>query len=380
MKVPSKLPLTGTSIFAVMSELAAEHDAVNLSQGFPDFAVSTELIESVSSYMKSGHNQYAPMPGIPELRRAIASKIVHCYGREYDADSEITVTPGATVAIYAAITAVVNVGDEVIVFDPAYDSYRPSVELSGGKTIGIPLVAPDFSVNWKLVREKITPKTRMIIINTPHNPTGSVMSASDLSELELITRDTDIVVLSDEVYEHIIFDEQEHQSVIRYPGLAERSFAVFSFGKTFHATGWKVGYCVAPKELMSEFRKIYQFVNFTSNRPVQHGIADYLTDPGNYENLGAFYQERRDYFLNLIKDSRFSWKPAQGTYFQSISFQDISDESDVEYAARLTREQKVATIPTSVFNGDRSDPKMLRICFAKSNETLERGAEVLCKI
>lgn len=363
-----------------MSALATEHNAVNLSQGFPDFEVSRELIDRVYHYMREGFNQYAPMPGVPELREAIAAKVESMYGRKYNVQEEITVMPGATPALYSAITAVIRPGDEVIVFDPAYDSYRPAVELCGGVTVAAPLTSSTFAPDWGLVRSMVNERTKLIVINTPHNPTGTVWSESDMRELIAIVRDTDILILSDEVYEHIIFDGLEHQSVIRFSELAERSFAVFSFGKTFHATGWKTGYCLAPRALTKELRKVYQFVNFTSNRPIQHAIADFLADSGNYRSLGEFYQERRDYFLNLIRGSRFRFTPAQGTYFQSLSYAEISDESDLEFSKRLVREHGVASVPISVFNGDLADDKLLRFCFAKSHETLERGAEILCKI
>jgi len=379
-RVTSKLPNTGTSIFAVMSQLAVEHGAVNLSQGFPDFDVSPVLIELVAKHMRAGHNQYAPMPGLPKLREAIAEKTKRLYGAEYDPDTEITVTAGATQAIFAVISAFVKEDDEVIVFEPAYDSYIPAIKLNGGTTITCKLKPPHYGIDWDEVRRLVSRRTKMIIINTPHNPTGSILDKEDMVQLEKIVRNNGIMVLSDEVYEHIIFDGKRHESVCRYPGLAERSMVTCSFGKTFHATGWKTGYCVAPANLMKEFRKTHQFMVFCSNTPVQHALADYLEKPEHYEGLGPFYQVKRDYFLDAIKGSRFSATPAGGTYFQQLNYKAISDEDEMTFAERLIKEHKVAGVPTSSFYNKPYNNHMLRFCFAKSEETLQKAADILCKI
>jgi methionine transaminase len=378
--ISSKLPQTGTSIFAVMTQLAREHNAINLSQGFPDFPVSEQLIELVFNNMQKGHNQYAPMPGIPELRHAIAEKTAFLYTASYNPDTEITVTAGATQAIYTAITAFIKENDEVIVFEPAYDSYIPAIRLCGGMPITVRLKLPDYKIDWNEVKKLITSRTKMIIINSPHNPSGSILSASDLLQLDKITRKTGIIVLSDEVYEHIIFDGFEHQSVCRYPQLASRSMVMCSFGKTFHATGWKLGYCLAPENLMKEFRKSHQFIVFTVNTPIQYAVAEYLQNKDNYMNLGAFYQEKRDYFLKLISGSRFKVIPASGTYFQVLDYSRISDETEMDFAVRLTKEFGVASVPNSYFYHKPQNNNTLRFCFAKSNETLEKAAEILCRI
>ncbi len=378
--VTSKLPNTGTSIFAVMSQLAVEHGAVNLSQGFPDFEVSPVLIELVAKHMREGHNQYAPMPGLPKLREAIAEKTKRLYGAEYDPETEITVTAGATQAIFAVISAFVKENDEVIVFEPAYDSYIPAIKLNGGTTITCKLKPPHYGIDWDEVRRLVSSRTKMIIINTPHNPTGSILDKEDMVQLEKIVRNNGIMVLSDEVYEHIIFDGKHHESVCRFPGLAERSLITCSFGKTFHATGWKTGYCVAPANLMKEFRKTHQFMVFCTNTPVQHALADYLEKPAHYEGLGPFYQVKRDYFLNAIKGSRFNATPAGGTYFQQLSYKAISDEDEMTFANRLIKEHKVAGVPTSSFYNKSHNNHMLRFCFAKSEETLQKAADILCKI
>ena len=378
--ISSKLPNTGTSIFAVMSQLAREHDAINLSQGFPDFEVSRKLIDLVVKHMREDRNQYAPMAGVPSLREAIAEKTNRLYGAEYNPDSEITVTPGATQAIFAAITAFVREEDEVIIFEPAYDSYVPAVKINGGMPITCKLKAPTFSVDWEEVRRYVTSRTKMIIINTPHNPTGSVLGASDMAELEKIVKNTGILVLSDEVYEHIIFGGKTHESVCRYPGLAERSLITCSFGKTFHATGWKTGYCLAPANLMKELRKTHQFMVFCSNTPVQHALADFLQDPENYEGISRFYEQKRDYFLEAIKSSRFSFSPAAGTYFQLLDYSKISDQTEAEFARHLVTEHKLAAVPTSSFYHKPHNNQTLRFCFAKSDTTLEKAAEILCNI
>lgn len=376
----SKLPGTGTSIFAVMSKLAAEHNAINLSQGFPDFPISEKLISLVNKHMKMGHNQYAPMPGIPELRDIISQKVERIYDVRYNPETEITVTAGATQAIFTAISAFVRDEDEVVIFEPAYDSYVPSVRLSGGIVKYAELKFPDYRIDWDQLPRMISPRTKMIILNSPHNPTGSVIGAEDLEKLEAMIKNTDIIILSDEVYEHLIYDKLVHQSVCRFPNLASRTFVVGSFGKTFHTTGWKLGYALAPENLMKEFRKTHQFVVFACNTPVQHAVAEFLKYKSNYEGLPRFYQHKRDYFLELIKDSRFKPIPSKGTYFQLLDYSAISDEKEVDFATWLITEKKIASIPVSVFYHKKKDHKVLRFCFAKKDETLEKAAEILCKI
>jgi methionine aminotransferase len=382
----SKLPAVGTTIFSVMSALAAEHGALNLSQGFPDFDGPEALLDRVNHYLRSGANQYAPMPGVPALREAIAGKTRDLYGHDPDPATDITVTSGATEALFCAIHAVVRPGDEVILFDPAYDSYEPAVELAGGHCVHLPLLAPDYRVDWDRVRDAITPRTRMIIVNSPHNPTGSVFTPADLDALEAVVADTDIWLLSDEVYEHIVFDGADHQSLLRRPPLAERAFVVSSFGKTYHVTGWKIGYCVAPPVLTTEFRKVHQYVTFTSITPVQLALADFLeAHPEHHLNLAAFYQRKRDLFAALLADSRFRWTPAGGTYFQLLDYSQVSSETDVELTRRLTIEHGVAAIPVSVFQQSPPAPddpggRMIRLCFAKDDDTLAQAAERLCRI
>ena len=378
--ITSKLPKTGTSIFAVMSKMAIEHNAINLSQGFPDFPVSEELIKLVHKNMKAGNNQYAPMPGLPSLREAIAEKTKFLYSAQYDTESEITVTAGATQAIFSAIIALIRDDDEVIVFEPAYDSYIPAIKLAGGTPICVKLNAPDYRIDWDHVKKLINQHTKMIIINSPHNPTGTILTAEDMTNLERITKNTDIIILSDEVYEHIIFDGYEHQSVCRYPKLAERSIVTCSFGKTFHATGWKTGYCVAPSNIMKEFRKTHQFTVFCSNTPVQHAIAEFLNDKENYMDLGKYYQEKRDLFLNNIKDSRFKPISCAGTYFQLLDYSEISDEDELPFAEKLIKEYGIASVPVSSFYSSPANNKILRFCFAKSEETLQKATEILCRI
>ncbi len=380
VNLKSKLPQVKTTIFATMSALAKQHNAINLSQGFPDFSSSKKLIELVSKHMSKGHNQYAPMQGVPELREQIASKYDRLYGHAYDPEKEITVTAGATQAIYTAITAVVDEGDEVIIFDPAYDCYEPPVILNGGIPIHINLEYPNYSIDWEVVKRRITARTKMIIINTPHNPSGSIMTEDDLKQLQRLTEKTDIIILSDEVYEHLIFDGEEHQSIIRFKDLVERSFAIFSFGKTYHNTGWKMGYCCAPEYLMKEFRKVHQYLVFSVNTPIQHALAEYMKDENAYQELNEFFQEKRDFFINQVKGSRFLVDPCKGTYFQNLCYSGISDDSDLNFAVRLTEEHKIASIPTSVFYRNKLDQKVLRFCFAKEKETLEKAAEILCRI
>ena len=363
-----------------MSKLAVDHNAINLSQGFPDFACNEDLIALVNKYMKAGHNQYAPMPGLIGLREQLAEKTETLYGTKYDPDTEITITAGATQAIYTAISAIIREGDEVIIFEPAYDCYQPAIELNGGKTIYMQLQAPDYTIDWESVKKMINHHTKMIIINTPHNPTGSIMSVADMMMLQKIVQGTDIIIISDEVYEHIIFDQQLHQSVARFPILAERSFIISSFGKTYHTTGWKIGYCVAPKNLMAEFRKVHQFLVFSCNTPIQYALADFLKQKEQYLELGNFYQKKRDFFIDAIKGSRFELIPAAGTYFQLLNYKSLSKEKDAEYAIRLTKEFGIASIPISVFYHEQVDNHVLRFCFAKKEETLAKAAEILNKI
>jgi len=360
--------------------MANDNNAINLSQGFPDFDVSSELIEFINDAMVIGHNQYSPMPGILQLKESIAMMLEETYQFIVDPDKEITVTAGGTEAIYSTITALVHPGDEVILFDPAYDCYAPSIHLSGGKAVHIPLKQPDFSIDWEKVKLAINDKTRMIMINSPQNPTGAVLSEQDLISLEEIVKDTNIIVLSDEVYEHIIFDGIVHQGVLRRKDLTERSVVIYSFGKTFHATGWKIGYMVAPDWITAEIRKVHQFVVFTVSTPMQVGLARFAGNPDNYKYLPKFYQKKRDIFQDMVKDSRFELIPCYGTYFQLLSYKNISDLSDMEMAEKLTKEHGVASIPISVFYEDGKDDKILRFCFAKSEETLEKAAQILCKI
>ena len=375
--IHSKLPQVGTTIFTVMSKLASDYNAINLSQGFPDFACSEALIELVAEAMKKGHNQYAPMPGLPLLREVIAEKTNALYGVRYDPETEITVTAGGTQAIYTAIACSIREGDEVIVFEPAYDCYQPAIELAGGKTIYLQLHAPNFLPDWEEVRKVFNHRTRMIIINTPHNPTGSILSRKDFIELEKIVKDSDTLIISDEVYEHLVFDGNKHTSAMSFQTLAERSFIISSFGKTFHTTGWKIGYCLAPKNLMAEFRKVHQFLVFSANTPVQHALAAYLQDSKNYLGLGNFYQQKRDYFLKLIEGSRFTYTPAAGSYFQLLDYSTITSEKDTDYAIRLVKESGLAAIPVSVFCHEPIRSSVLRFCFAKKEETLEKAAAIL---
>lgn len=389
LSTPSKLPDIGTTIFTVMSELAAEHGAINLSQGFPDFPAPAGLLDRVAHHLHAGHNQYAPMGGLPALRAQIARKTLALYGRATDPETEVTVTSGATEALFCAIEAVVGAGDEVLCLDPAYDSYDPAIRLAGGRAVHVPLRQPDFSVDWDRVRAAITPRTRLLILNSPHNPTGAVFSGGDIAALTALVRGSRILLLGDEVYEHIIFDGRRHESLLRHPELAERSFVVSSFGKTYHATGWKIGYCVAPAALTREFRRVHQFVQFCVVTPMQWALADFLeSDPGHYLDLPAFYQAKRDHFCALLAPSRFRLTPSAGTYFQLLDYGSITDEPDVEFARRLTVEAGVACIPVSVFSAaplatppamPRARP-LLRFCFAKDAATLERAAEILCRI
>jgi methionine aminotransferase len=376
----SKLPGVGTTIFTVMSRLAADLGAINLSQGFPDFDCDPELVEAVARHMRAGRNQYAPMQGVPALREAIAAKYEHFYGRRYDPESEVTVTSGGTEAIFDAVAAVVRPGDEVIVLDPCYDSYVPAIELSGGVPVVVPLTFPEYAVDWTAVRGAITPRTRLVILNSPHNPSGAVLTLADIRELEALVAGTDLLIVSDEVYEHIIFDAVRHESMARHPSLAARSFIVGSFGKTYHTTGWKVGYAVAPAALSAEFRKVHQFVTFATNTPVQYALAEFLSSRRGLEELAPFFQAKRDLFLRLMEGSRFRPLACRGSYFQLMDYSAITDEGDAAFAVRLTKEHGVASIPTSALLYRASPPKVLRFCFAKKDDTLERAAERLRKV
>jgi methionine aminotransferase len=378
--ISSKLPAVGTTIFTTMSALAREHNAINLSQGFPDFNPHPALVEAVEKAMKGNFNQYALMAGYMPLRERVAENVASLYSTQPDPDTEITITAGGTQAIFTAILSVIRENDEVILFAPAYDSYAPAIELSGGKAIYYDLEAPDYKVNWQNVKKLITQRTKMVIINTPHNPSGTILSAADMAQLEKITKGTDIIILSDEVYEHIIFDGAEHQSVLRYPRLAERSFVVSSFGKTYHSTGWKVGYCIAPKNLMAEFRKVHQFNVFSVNSIAQVAFSEIMQRKDLYLQLNSFYQQKRDYFQRALQSSRFRLLKCEGTYFQLASYSKISDERDIEFVRRLTRDIGVAAIPISVFYRHHIDNSVIRFCFAKEEETLKRAAELLSKI
>lgn len=375
-----KLHGIGESIFATMTRMANKHQAINLSQGFPDFNCPKKLIELVNHYMKIGENQYAPMPGLLRLKEKIAVKTQKLYGAEYDPDREITITAGATQALFTAITAFVKEKDEVILFEPAYDSYVPAILLNKGVPKYVKMQVPEFQINWNEVKKLISYKTKMIILNSPHNPSGAILTDNDIAELEKIVNNRDIIILSDEVYEHIIFDGNRHESISRYPSLREKSLVISSFGKTYHTTGWKMGYVVAPSELTDEFRKVHQFVVFAVNTPIQNAYADFLDNEYHYLELNAFYQRKRDIFLEGIRESRFKPIPCSGTYFQCLSYENISEKSDFEFALEMTEKYKLASIPVSVFYHNHEDHKILRFCFAKSEETLKRAAEVLCKI
>jgi len=377
--IQSKLPKVGTTIFTVMSGLATEYKAINLGQGFPDFPMDHELTELVNQAMKNDFNQYSPMPGWMPLREAIAEKAAFLYQANINPDTEITITPGGTYAIYSAFTTILQPGDEVIVFEPAYDSYIPNIEINGAKAITISLVYPDYHIDWVAVQQAITPKTKAIIINSPHNPTGSVIGEEDIQQLRKVVAGTNIFIISDEVYEHLIFDKIPHQSMLRYPDLLERSFVCFSFGKTYSCTGWKLGYCIAPAPLTKEFRKVHQFNCFSCHTPSQVGLAAFLKNRDAYLSLSLMMQEKRDYFKQLMQSTRFTMHDSFGSYFICGSYERISEEGDKDLAIRLTKEAGVATIPVSVFYQDGKDDKVLRFCFSKKKETLEAAVEKLLK-
>lgn len=375
----SKLPDVGTTIFTVMSRMATEYGAINLAQGFPDFPCSPKLVELVSQAMQAGYNQYAPMEGLLSLRERIAEKTEICYGYAPNPITDITVTCGATESIYAAVAAVVKPGDEVIVLEPCYDSYLPAIALNGGQAITIPLSPGNYAIDWPRVRASVTDRTRLIMLNSPHNPTGAIISSKDLRELYQIVQDTNILILSDEVYEHIVFDGQVHQSLLTAPTLRERSFVISSFGKTFHTTGWKTGYCIAPDWLTREFRKVHQFLTFSNFTPVEYALVEYLKEKDAYLTLSSFYQQKRDSFGELMKATPFRMLPSYGTYFQLASYAHLTDENDYDFSIRLTKEAGVAVIPVSVFYQNNTDNKVIRFCFAKKDETIEKAVERLVK-
>ena len=380
MQLRSKLPNVGTTIFTVMSGLATETKAVNLGQGFPDFPMSSELTSLVNQAMNNGYNQYAPMPGWMPLRESIAEKINFLYGASVNPGTEITITPGGTYAIYTAFTTFLEEGDEVIVMEPSYDSYVPNIEVNGAKAILVNLLLPGYNIDWETVRSRVNSKTKAIIINSPHNPTGSVLKENDIEQLRSIVAGTNIFIISDEVYEHIIYDDVPHQSILRYPDLFERSFVCFSFGKVYHCTGWKLGYCVAPAALTSEFRKVHQFNCFSCNTPAQVGLAEYLKQRDSYLSLPTFFQQKRDYFIELMKQTRFTLFHSAGSYFICASYEKITDEPDKEFCIRMTKEVGVATIPVSAFYQSGKDDKVIRFCFGKNEETLSRSVERLLKL
>ncbi|MBK7884814.1 MAG: aminotransferase class I/II-fold pyridoxal phosphate-dependent enzyme [Chitinophagaceae bacterium] len=380
MSIQSKLPNVGTTIFTQMSALANEYNAINLGQGFPDYPMNNELIEKVSRAMTDDHNQYVHMNGLPLLRQRIAEKVNATYNCNINAETNITITPGGTYAIYTALTTIIQKGDEVIVFEPAYDSYIPNIEINGGIPVLIPLAYPGYTIDWEAVKQKITSKTKAIIINSPHNPSGSVLNNNDIEELKKVVKNTGIFIISDEVYEHLIFDDLPHLSLLRYPELMERSFVCFSFGKTYHCTGWKLGYCIAPETLMKEFRKVHQFNCFTCNSPVQYALADFIQQEDQYIQLNKVLQKKRDYFASLMTHTRFVPLPSHGSYFQIYSYKNISNLSEKEFAVQLTKEYGVATIPVSAFYKNETNNQALRFCFAKKEDTLEQAVEKLIKI
>lgn len=377
--IKSKLPHTGTTIFTTMSALAIEHNAINLGQGFPDFMMNEELVALVNKAMLDGNNQYAHMSGLPLLRQRIAEKVAMLYCNSINPETEITITPGGTYAIYTALTTVLQPGDEVIVFEPAFDSYLPNIEINGAVPVLIPLTFPGYQIDWELVRTKISPKTKMIMINTPHNPTGSVLSEEDIRQLRALVADSGIFILSDEVYEHLIFDDKKHQSILRYPDLFQRSFVCFSFGKTYHCTGWKLGYCIAPQPLMNEYRKVHQFNCFSCNTPVQAALATFMQQKEQYLQIGKMLQQKRDHFQQLMQQTKFKPLPSYGSYFQVYSYSDISEEDEKDFAIRLTKEAGVTAIPVSVFYKHETNHQVIRFCFAKKDSTLEEAAARLIR-
>ncbi len=379
-QITSKLPAVGESIFATMTKMATDYNAINLSQGFPDFNCAEELLERVAYYQSKEFNQYAPMPGVLNLRNKISVKTEKLYGRKYNADTEIVVTAGGTQALYTAITAIVSPGDEVIIFEPAYDSYVPAVKVNGGIPVFISLNKNDYSINWDIVEKSINSKTKLIIINSPHNPSGSILTKDDILTLEKIVGRKNIFLISDEVYEHIIFDGSTHNSFCTSSELSEKTFVISSFGKTYHTTGWKVGYCVAPQKMMAEFKKVHQFIVFAVNTPIQHAYADILDNENMYLGLSKFYQAKRDLMISLLRNSRFKLKPALGTYFQLLDYSTISDLDDRAFSEFLTKEKGVAVIPLSPFYANESKDKMIRICFAKKDEVLNNAAKKLCDV
>lgn len=378
--ITSKLPSVGTSIFTIMSALSSQYKAVNLGQGFPDFPMNKELIDLVNEAMNKGFNQYVPMKGYSPLLDVLAEKAYSLYQTNLDAGSQITITPGGTYAIYTALTTILQPGDEVIIFEPAYDSYIPNVKINGAVPVLISLNFPQYKIDWNEVRQKITPKTKMIMLNSPHNPTASVLSDADMKELQSVVKDTDILILSDEVYEHLIFDNLLHQSILRYPDLLQRSFVCFSFGKVYHCTGWKLGYCISSPELMEEFRKVHQFNCFSCHSPSQVALASFLKNRDSYSSLAGFMQAKRDSFINLMKDTRFTLLDSKGSYFICAKYNRISDEKDVELVVRMTKDFGVAAIPVSAFYENHTDNKVIRFCFAKKMETLEAAVDKLIKL
>lgn len=374
----SKLPATSETIFTIINALAKKYNAINLGQGFPDFDMNNNLIDLVYAAMKNGHNQYAHMNGVPALRNAIAEKVYDLYDTEVDPEKEITITPGGTYAIYTALTSVLKPGDEAIVLEPAFDSYIPNIEINSAKPVLVPLTFPDYKIDWSLVKKNITTATRFIIINSPHNPTGSVLDKNDIEQLRKIVSGTNIFILSDEVYEHIIFDDLPHESILKYPDLFERSFVCFSFGKVYNCTGWKIGYCIAPEKLMNEFRKVHQFNCFSCNAPVQYAIADFLTQKNEYEKLALFFQNKRDVFQKAMEKTRFIPLVSHGSYFQLYSYEKISKESEKDFALRLCKDAGVACIPVSAFYRRSKDNSVVRFCFAKKEDTINEAIKRLC--
>ena len=380
ISIQSKLPNTAVTIFSVMSKLAEEHNAINLSQGFPDYDCDPVLLDLVTDAMQKGFNQYAPMPGLPVLREVISEKVNNLYGANYHPDTEVTITAGGTQAIFTALSACINSGDEVIIFEPAYDCYAPAIKLLGGLVKPYELAPPNYEIDWEIVKKLFTANTKMIILNSPQNPTGCILSEKDIKALIKLTKNTDVLILSDEVYEHIIFDGQKHQSIASYPELKERSFIVASFGKLLHTTGWKMGYCLAPEPLMKEFRKVHQFNVFSVNTPMQAGIANYLKNADTYMGLSAYFQEKRDFFRSLLTETKFNLLPCNGSYFQCVSYAHLNKEKDTDMAQKLVKEYGVASVPVSAFYIRNTDHQVLRFCFAKKQETLEKAVERLIKL